>query len=395
MSNKDKSLIEDDEVGDIWENIYHEEVCNILDENYELLRSTGKWVEEALDSASLADEVMILIYLRTLLSDQAPTIRELYTRHFSSTDFHEALYYSEQDRKKLLKLFINKGEVWETLWPSISEIQNNDDSLPNLHDADWLLWNTFSVPVFIELLAYGKVGRLSGWKTGVSKTKGLDYYLDGIFEKARNFVSLIPTTWISKNSISKLNKILVTAQTRRSLDNGRPILAENFALLAEVHPKTIQNAISKNDLVLAIPDNPESTGSRKKPKYISPESGLSWLTSPRRGKNTFFETNITGVTNNSIVSDDQVSEDPMMKIPMDETGTVFLPYMRNSDGYHVNEKIYPSYSSALQALQKSKSPRWRAIHTGDAEEDFLVSSWVKMRKKDIDSLVAALPFTQN
>lgn len=395
MREEDNHLILDDEIGGIWEDIYHEEIYNILNENYELLRSTGKWIEEALDSAPLADEVMTLIYLRTLLADQTPTIRELYNQYLSSIEFHKAIYYSEQDRIRLLKLFSSEDEVWRKLWPSISEIQSNDDSLPNLFEEDWLLWNTFSVPVFIELLAYGKVGRLSGWKTGVSKEKGLDHYLDGIFEKARNFVSLIPTAWISQNSVSELNKILVVAQTRRSLDDGKPVLAENFALLAQVHPKTIQNSISKNDLVLAIPDNPEPTGSRKKSKYISSESGLRWLTSPRRGKNTFFETNITGITNSSILNDGLVSEDPLIKIPMDKTGTVFLPHMRNSDGYHVNDKIYPSYSSALQALRKSKSPRWRVIHPGDVEEDFLVSSWIKMRKKDIGNLVAASSFTKN
>jgi len=383
-----------------WEKIYEDDVYNLLIEGYELVRSTGKWLTEILDSSEIADEVMTLIYLRTMLPpDSLPSIRTL-SRSYVSKLEEGNLYYPQNSA--LLKLLDhNKDqEIWKQLWPTIEETDSTD-TLPNLYDSDWLLWWTHSMPVFIELLSYAKVGKLTEWKTGISKENGTNSYLDGLFKKAQRYESMIPTTWINgsddekSNAISVRANILIAAQTRRLLDEGKPVLADHLAILAQVHPKTVQNALSKNDLVLALPDKPGPTGSRKKPKYVSANSALHWLTNPKRGKNRYFPTDFSEYKFSSGIEQDRYSDSGhYAKIPMSKNGSVFLPYMYTKQGYLVGRNLYASYESALDALTKSDNPRWSADNPTKGREEYIVDSWIKMRNEDIQSLIASSPFTQ-
>lgn len=410
-----------------WEKVYENDVTDLLVEGYELVRSTGEWLSEVLDSDGIADEVMTLIYIRTVLENNDSTLKLPNIKTLSRSYLLEYEKKNEERHSKFIKtlpsgILDNKEqlettpkstglsklfkdnqnkETWKQLWPTITEKTDSPDAFLSLYDSDYLLWRTHSMPVFVELLSYAKIGQLTDWKTGVSKERGVDFYLDGIFRKAQRYISMIPATWITRSdnkqsdATSIHTNILTAAQTRRLIDEDKPVLADNLAILAQVHKKTVQNAISKNDLVLALPDKPGPTGSRKKPKYISASSALNWLTNPKRGKNKYFPTRISEADFSDEITQHEYSRSRNdVKIPIDKHGTLFLPHMYTKQGYLVDDKLYASYESALDALTKSDNPKWAADNPNTSREEFFVDAWIKMRKEDIHALILSSPFNQ-
>lgn len=264
---------------------------------------------------------------------------------------------------------------------AVHDIEDSVKSFDDLSDGLWAGYHPI-VLLFSRLRWYGE--------------KALYHYSDsdvliksnaliGEIKQARKFNALLPAEW-SRSQVQNVEdknvfeKILLSAEARYAFDTGKELNLDQITVLSGMSKRAVQNDVAKNS-----DKNLKVTGD-----MVTNINARAWLKERRNFIPTkyYHSDEEEGAALNLDVKVLE-KDTEFVFVPVAEDGTVFLPELRQPQGYLIGkygcETHVENYFDAINQLQVMVSPRFRRPNDEGNWGIKAVDSWKRIPLSDLSS----------
>lgn len=278
--------------------------------------------------------------------------------------------YEDSETYELVKLIKATGSFLERLTgepeavnAAMKLLYEKTSNYPASGDLSWReCWDRADMDAgvismseyFIELNAYGYYGlQLQDGDSTDPASHGSDRernWADHL-KKGRDLLESVPEGWAE---ITELERTLLAAEARFSLDFGRDLSVEQLAALARMTPKSIRNLLTPKSGETDLRTNGEG--------MIPGADAMRWMSKREDFRTSIWMEAAENAELPSRPSNELLTD--VMFIPVAKDGTAFDPvFCRNGRGYTIGPKgaemPIDDYFEALRILTKASSPHWR------------------------------------